>query len=84
MSDAIQFHSRVGADGVLNVQLNLGSGEASKDVIVTVAPLLAEDLSAMPLDKSWSEFVSATYGSCAGQGLQRPPQGDFEQREPME
>jgi hypothetical protein len=84
MSDAIQFHSRVGADGVLNVQVNLGSAEASKDVVVTVAPLPPQDRIAEPSAQSWSDFVDATYGSCAGQGLERPPQGEFEAREPME
>jgi predicted DNA-binding antitoxin AbrB/MazE fold protein len=27
---------------------------------------------------SWSEFVERTYGSCAGQGLERPAQGEIE------
>jgi predicted DNA-binding antitoxin AbrB/MazE fold protein len=32
---------------------------------------------------SWSEFVERTYGSCAGQGLARPDQGELEPREPI-
>jgi hypothetical protein len=84
MSDAIQFHSRVGADGVLNVQLNLGSAEASKEVVVTVAPLPAQIPSSEPNVQSGSEFVNATYGSCADLGLERPAQGEFETRESME
>jgi len=32
---------------------------------------------------SWSEFVERTYGSCAGQGLERPDQGELEPREPI-
>jgi predicted DNA-binding antitoxin AbrB/MazE fold protein len=31
----------------------------------------------------WKEFVERTYGSCAGQGLERPDQGEPEPREPM-
>lgn len=84
MSDAIQFHSRVGADGVLNLQLNLGSAEASKDVVVTVAPLPDQGQADDASTKSWTDFVAATYGSCAGNDLERAPQGEFEVREPME
>ena len=32
---------------------------------------------------SWSEFVERTYGSCAGQGLERHDQSEFEPREPI-
>jgi predicted DNA-binding antitoxin AbrB/MazE fold protein len=31
----------------------------------------------------WSEFVERTYGSCAGQGLERPDQGALDPREPI-
>lgn len=81
MPDEIQFHSRVGSDGVLNVQVNLGRTEASKEVIVTVAPL--PNTSEQPASSAlpWQEFVAATYGSCASQNLERPDQGEFEVRE---
>lgn len=69
---------------MLNVQVNLGSAEASKDVVVTVAPLPPQGQSDDVVTHSWSDFVAATYGSCAGQGLERLPQGEFEAREPME
>ncbi|HJQ80222.1 MAG TPA: hypothetical protein VJ828_09720 [Lacipirellulaceae bacterium] len=83
MSDAIQFHSRVGDDGVLNVRLNLGRTEADKEVLVTVEPIRTEgettEASAMP----WHEFVEQTYGSCADLRLERHEQGIFENREPI-
>jgi hypothetical protein len=84
MSDAIQFHSRVGDDGVLHVQVNLGRTEASKEVVVTVAPLPDSSDMLPPDSQSWQEFVVATYGSCAGLGLERPDQGEFEVRESIE
>lgn len=84
MSDAIQFHSRVGDDGVLNVQVNLGRTEASKEVVVTVAPLPDSNESSPNSSQSWQEFVAATYGACAGLGLERPDQGEFEVRESIE
>jgi hypothetical protein len=83
MSDAIQFHSRVGADGVLNLQVNLGRTEAEKEVVVTIALISAGDKADDEALGSWSEFVARTYGSCAGHGLERQEQGSFEEREPI-
>jgi hypothetical protein len=84
MSDAIQFHSRVGDDGILNVRLNLGRTEAAKEVLVTIEPLcdaaVATEASAMP----WHNFVEQTYGSCANLGLEPHEQGTFETRERIE
>jgi hypothetical protein len=84
MSDAIQFHSRVGSDGVLSVQVNLGSAEASKDVVVTVSPIEGAEKTAGTGALPWQEFVEATYGSCAGMGLERADQGELEVREPID
>ena len=86
MSDTLQFHSRVGDDGVLNLQVNLGQTEAKKEVVVTIAPVAP--LAASPNDEAqaldWHEFVERTYGSCAGQGLERPAQFQLEERDPIE
>lgn len=84
MTDSIQFHSRVGDDGVLNVQVNLGRKEASKEVVVTVAPLASSDEQTSTSALPWQEFVAATYGSCAELGLERPDQGEFEVRESID
>jgi hypothetical protein len=83
MIDAIQFHSRVGDDGVLDLHLNLGRAEAKKDVVVTIQSASADANSQNSLRKPWSDFIAQTYGSCAGLGLARPDQGEYEQREPM-
>ena len=83
MNDAIQFHSRVGDDGVLNVQVDLGRTEAKKEVVVTIEPLSTGDGVSQGSPVSWPEFVEQTYGSCAGLGLARHEQGGFEQREPI-
>jgi hypothetical protein len=80
MSDRIQFHSRVGKDGVLQVRVPFRPADAGKDVLVTITP--AEDGSKDRLD--WQQFLDSTYGSCADLGLERPDQGSFEQREAIE
>jgi len=81
MSDSVQFHSQVGDDGVLNVQIDLGRTEAKKEVVVTIQPIAEHKLSGKNL--SWPEFIERTYGSCHGMGLERHDQGEFEQREPL-
>jgi hypothetical protein len=82
MSESIQFNSRVGDDGVLNVQLNLGGAVARREVVVTIQPVDPTDTSEAA-SLSWPEFIDRTYGSCAGRGLDRHDQGQFEQREPI-
>jgi hypothetical protein len=81
--EAIQFHSRVGDDGVLNFHVNLGPAEAKKEVVVTIEPaepVASDDAASL----SWHDFIERTYGSCASQGLERHDQGQFETREPLE
>lgn len=83
MNDAIQFHSRVGDDGILDVQVNLGRTEAKKEVVVTIEPLSVSDEAQQAGNMPWPDFVERTYGSCAGLGLERHEQGAFESREPI-
>ena len=68
MSEVIQFSSRVGDDGVLNLQVNLGQSEAKREVVVTIAPVAAESVVDTAL-LSWHEFIERTYGSCEGLGV---------------
>jgi len=83
MSDTIQFHSRVGDDGVLNVQVNLGRAEAKKEVVVTIEAMSTSDEAQQAGAMAWPDFVERTYGSCAGLGLERSDQGAFELPEPI-
>ena len=84
MSDSVQFHSRVGDDGVLNLQVNLGGAEAKRDVLVTIESLETSAPQGNDLPLDWHDFVRQTYGSCAGLGLERFDQGQLEKREPIE
>ena len=81
MTRPLQIESRVGPDGVLTLRVPLGPEEADARVRVTVEPLPA---GAGPSTDDWHQFVEETYGSCAGLGLERQPQGDFERREDVE
>lgn len=70
----------VGSDGNLHLDLPLGAGEAGKEVQVTVEPIAAKK----PMtQEEWRASVLATAGSISDPTFERPPQGEFEQREPL-
>jgi len=73
MSDDIQFNSRVGNDGVLNVQISLGQNEANRDVLVTVQSIKEVGPVKKQDSQSWPELLQQTYGSCAVLDLKREP-----------
>jgi hypothetical protein len=83
MTEPIQFHQRVGADGVLSLQIPLGISEADSEVLITIQPLSASATESISEDEDWHAFIESTYGSCADLGLERHDQGVFEEREPL-
>jgi hypothetical protein len=72
--------SRVGADGVLNVVLPLGPGEANREVRVTVEPIVKKSVDMT--QEEWAAWVDAMAGTWQGD-FERPPQGEFEERDPL-
>lgn len=70
--------SRVGADGVLHLELPLGTPEAGREVQVTV-----ESLPPPMTQEEWRAWVYRTAGSVTDPGFERPPQGDYEVRESL-
>jgi hypothetical protein len=69
--------SRVGADGVLQVVVPLGSGDANRDVLVTIEPS-ADSVAG----ESYSDWLKSVAGKWQGD-FQRPPEGMLEEREPL-
>lgn len=84
MSETVEFHSRVGNDGVLDLHVQLDTIEAGSDVVVTVRKFAGQPAHVIHDRAEWHRFVEETYGSCADLGIERPPQGEFEKREAME
>lgn len=80
----IQLNSHIGADGVLSLRLPLGKVDADTDVLVTIQPLSGHGEKPTKETSDWHRFVEETYGSCAGLGLKRHEQGNFEEREALE
>ena len=65
----IQLESEIGADGVLHLAVPIGAAQANSRVIVTIEPLPRE-IQPPPEDRTGNESM---YGSCAGLGLEEPP-----------
>ena len=82
MARPIQIESVVGPDGVLTLRVPIRPAGANARVKVTVEQV--GDGTSAPARSEWHQFLEETYGSCAGSGLNRHPQGDFEHREDVE
>jgi hypothetical protein len=72
--------SKVGSDGILHLELPLGVEEADTEVRVTVEPVAAKK----PItQEEWRAWVDSMAGSITDLTFERPPQGDFEERQPL-
>jgi len=75
----IVLTSRVSSDGVLYLSLPVGLADADQTVQVTVESFGPR----MPMtQKEWSAWVESMAGSWQGD-FERPPQGEYEVREPL-
>jgi hypothetical protein len=70
--------SKVGSDGVLHLTLPLEPAVAGQDVLVTIEPVIRP----VPSPEEWRQAVLATAGQWQGD-FERPPQTDYEEREPL-
>ena len=73
------IHSRVGADGILNISLPIGKADADREVQVTVDPVGSSPMT----QEEWRNFVLATAGSLADPSFVRHEQGEYERREQL-
>ncbi len=73
----IKIRSRVGDDGILNLQVPVGTKNQKLDVLIVVQPVTDD-----PDENGWSpDFFGAIVGGWQGNKLIRPPQGEFENRQ---
>ena len=70
----IVVHSRIGADGVLQLAVPIGLAEADREVEVTIEPAVQEREESAEREE-WQQFVHETAGAW---------QGELEPREPGE
>lgn len=71
--------SRVGADGVLNVNVPIGVADANREVQVTIEPAPTP---AARSRQEYLDFLQATAGAWQGE-FERPEQGVVEVRGPL-
>jgi hypothetical protein len=80
----IELKSRVGPDGVLSLRVPIGAADADREVIVTVEPVNGAE-APRDLDREeWLGFIDETAGSIDDPTFERPPQGEYEQREELD
>ncbi len=75
----IVIHSRVGADGVLQLIVPIGAADADREVEVSIEAAGPKQQTNAEQEE-WRRFVLATAGAWQGD-LERPGQGEYEQRD---
>ena len=80
LTETIETNGHTTSDGVLNLSLNVGVSNADVAVVVRVRPLVAAgEVDANGWPKGFFERVAGSMPE-----LQRPAQGHFEKRLPLE
>jgi hypothetical protein len=75
----IVVKSKVSSDGMLHLSVPVGLEDADKDVQVIVEPCAPNK----PMtQEEWEAWVDSMAGSWQGD-FERPPQGEYEEREPL-
>ena len=74
----IVVKSKIGSNGILQLTLPVGPAEADREVQITIEPLGPTTLS----PEEWRQRILETAGKWQGE-LERPEQGEYEQREPL-
>ncbi len=72
--------SRVSADGILHVDVPMGTAQANREVQVTIEP--TDSVAAAPSRQEYLDFLRATAGAWQGE-FARPVEGELEVRDPM-
>jgi hypothetical protein len=77
--------TRIGADGVLTLTVPLGQADANTLVRVIVETVEGATTSATPATdrEEWLRFIQATAGTITDPTFERPPQGAYEERDPL-
>lgn len=75
----IVVNSRVSSDGILHLSVPMGLEEADKEVQVTVE---RSDARKSMTQEEWRAWVDSMAGTWQGD-FERPPQGEYEEREPL-
>jgi len=82
---SIKLHSHVGEDGILQLEVPVGLTNMDVEVTMTVAPVQPEEEVKTPVELGWPPgFFERTAGCLQDDPLVRYPQGELQEREPLE
>jgi len=71
----IRMNTHIGTDGVLKLEVPLEMANTDLEILLVLQPIS---------NRSWPKnYFEETAGSLADDPLERPPQGDYEVREPI-
>ncbi|MES1026608.1 hypothetical protein ABN584_27320 [Gloeocapsa sp. BRSZ] len=80
---SIKFKKRVGADGVLHLDIPVGIIDKEVEIMVIYQPLETTQPKT-PEELGWNPgFFEEVIGGWVGEPLERPEQGEYETREPL-
>jgi hypothetical protein len=81
----IKLRSQVGEDGILHLDIPVNIKEGELEVTITFESVTKDFLTEEDLSQlDWQNFIDQTYGCLADDPLMRYPQGEYEEREPIE
>jgi formylglycine-generating enzyme required for sulfatase activity len=72
-------HSRVGPDGISNLSVPIGAGDAHQQVEVTIEPIHRVPVT----EEQWRDFIESTAGSIVDPSFVRHEQGEYQRREEL-
>lgn len=80
--ETFEYSTRVGADGALDLHVNLGPTQANREVKVVIQPAAHRRADQMTQEE-WVRFVEETAGSIDDPTFVRHDQGQYEDRGEM-
>ncbi|MDF5718154.1 MAG: hypothetical protein PUP93_30885 [Rhizonema sp. NSF051] len=80
-----KLRSQVGKDGILHLDIPVGVTDSEIEVMVIYMPIEPSAQAKTPSELGWPpNFFEQTAGSLQDDPIVRYPQGEYEQREPLE
>lgn len=84
MVKKMTVRSHTGPDGSLKIQVPTEVPETDVDVEIVIRSVGPDGRGPETEANGWPEgFLERMFGSLAGMGLERHPQGDYEERDPL-
>ncbi len=81
---SIKFKKHIGADGILHLDIPVGITDKEVEIMVIYQPLEKPTQPKTPEELGWPPgFFEQTAGCLADDPVQRYPQGEYEEREPL-